>query len=105
MELSKEQAEGFAKIIRKGMAHYRAVPHSLGSFDAPYNYDIVGYVLWKDAEANFTTENGDTNQEFYIKENGDVCVYIDKVFTPVIFRSKTWNSFCNPKTEGSEVGD
>lgn len=99
--LTKKQSDAFAKIIKKGMAHYLCVPHSLGQFDTKNEQGIVGYVLWNDPEANFTTDKGDTNQEFYITEEGEVCVYKNKEFVPVVFRAKNWKSFCNP-VEGSE---
>lgn len=102
MELNKVQTDAFAKIIKRGMHYYRVVPHSLGCFDSANAQGIVGYVLWKDPDANFTTEKGDTNQEFYINEAGEVCVYANKVFKPVNFRAKSWSSFCNPNTVGSE---
>jgi len=103
MELSKEQTSGFAKIIKRGMEHYRTVPHSLGHFDTASKQDRIGYVIWKDVEANFTTAEGDTNQEFYIKDTGEVCVYKNKTFIPVTFRTKNWNKFCNPNPVGSEI--
>lgn len=104
MELNKTQSDAFAKIIKKGMAHYKCVPHSLGQFSETNPSEVIGYVIWQDPEANFTTEKGDTNQEFYIKEDGTVCVYINKEFVPVVFRAKNWKSFTNPSVEGSEVG-
>lgn len=100
MKLSKDQSDGFAKIIKKGMDHYNTVPHSLGHFEESNASDVIGYVCWKDPEAHFTTEGGDTNQEFYIKTDGSVCVYIDKIFIPIVFRSKNWKKFCNPETMG-----
>lgn len=102
MKLSTKQSDAFAKIIKRGMSHYKTVPHSLGHFDTVNDQKIIGYVVWRDADAHFTTEKGDTNQEFYINEAGVVCVYIDKVFIPVNFRAKNWKSFCNPKNVGSE---
>jgi len=102
MELNKIQTESFAKIIKRGMTHYKTVPHSLGHFENTNDQNIIGYVTWKDATANFTTEKGNTNQEFYITEAGVVCVFLNKLFVPVVFRAKNWKSFCNPKIVGSE---
>lgn len=102
MQLNKYQTDAFAKIIKRGMEQYGKVPHSLGNFEDPNEQGIVGYVVWRDPDANFTTNQGDTNQEFYINDIGEVCVYINKVFTPVNFRAKNWKSFCNPKPMGSE---
>lgn len=100
MILNKKQSDAFSKIIKRGMGHYKCVPHSLGQFEDSNEQHIIGYVLWRDPEANFTTESGDTNQEFYIRDDGEVCVYKDKIFIPIIFRTKNWNNFCNPELDG-----
>lgn len=105
MELTKEQSDAFAKIIKRGLEHYRTVPRSLGHFEDTNDSGIIGYVVWQDPEAHFTTNEGDTNQEFYVTEKGEVCVYLRKKFTNVNFRAKNWRSFCEPKQLGSEDGN
>ncbi len=106
MKLNKVQTDAFAKIIKRGMEQYGVVPQGLGSFPDANEQGIIGYVLWKDAEANFTTDSGDTNQEFYITEKGEVCIYKKvgdlKLFVPLNFRAKNWSKFCNPDIVGSE---
>ena len=64
--------------------------------------DIIGYVVWRDANADFTTGEGYTLQEFYVRADGVVCVYKNRIFIPVNFRAKNWRSFCNPLVERSE---
>ena len=103
MKLTKQQSDAFSKIIKRGMTHYMSVPYSIGQFEDVNDQGIVGYVVWRDPNARFTTDKGDTNQEFYIKNDGTVVVYREKTFTEVNFRTKNWVLFCTPVTEGSEV--
>ncbi len=100
MKLDKKVAEAFSRIMKRGMMEYGCVPWSIGQFEEANDSGIVGYVVWKDPEARHTTESGDTQQEFYINEDAEVCIYNGKTFTPVVFRTKNWKNFVNP--EGSE---
>lgn len=104
MGLNKAQVEGFNKIIKKGMEHYKVVPQSLGMFEHVPEQGIVGYVVWKDEEAKFRTTKGENHQEFYIRDDGQICIYrkVEEDFVPVNMRARNWRNFCSPIVEGSE---
>lgn len=95
--LNKKQTDGFAQIIKRGMAHYGAVPSMIGQYQEENPQGIIGYVVWNDDTAEMI--NDKSQQEFYIDEEGGVNVYKDKLFQPVYFRSKNWTKFCNPVIE------
>lgn len=100
MKLDKKVAEAFSRIMKRGIMQYGCVPWSIGQFEEPNEQGIVGYIVWKDPDARHTTDQGDTQQEFYITKDAEVCVYDGTIFTNVVFRTKNWKNFVSP--EGSE---